>query len=279
MSADRFDGKVVIITGASSGIGEALALRLAGEGAWLTLAARRAERLHDVAATCVERGGRAVALPTDVANEAACRELVERTLAEYGQIDMLVNNAGITVGSRFAELPDLTLFRRVIEVNFLGIVHCTYYAIPFLKQVAGRIVNLASMSAVLPIPYNTAYVASKHAMRGFSDSLRMELNKLGVSVTLFCPYWVVTEFHESMLDRHGQPRGPSGRALYTRRMMTADRCAALVIEAARRRKRQVVMPPGGFAQWCRLIAPGLSDRLIADFFFKPAIRRVQDAGR
>jgi short-subunit dehydrogenase len=146
-----------------------------------------------------------------VADEAACRELLDRTVAEYGQINMLVYNAGITAGSRFAELPDLTLLRRVIEVNFLGIVHCTYYALPFLKQVAGRIVNLASMSAVLPIPYNTAHVASKHAMRGYSDSLRMELNKLDVSVTLFCPYWVVTEFPESILDRHGQLRGHRAR--------------------------------------------------------------------
>jgi NAD(P)-dependent dehydrogenase (short-subunit alcohol dehydrogenase family) len=187
MSADRFDGKVVIITGASSGIGEALALRLASEGAWLALAARRAERLQAVASKCAERGGRALALPTDVADEAACRELVERTVAEYGQIDMLVNNAGITVGSRFAELPDLTLFRRVIEVNFLGIVHCTYYALPFLKQVAGRIVNLASMSAVLPIPYNTAYVASKHAIAGLTKAAAREVADCGITCNAVCP--------------------------------------------------------------------------------------------
>lgn len=248
MPADRFARKVVVVTGASSGIGEALALRLAGEGAWLALAARRAERLEALAAVCIEKGGRALAIPTDVTDETACRDLVDHAVAEYGRLDMLVNNAGITVGALLTELPDLTLFRRVMDVNFLGAAFCTYYALSHLKQAAGRVVNIGSLGAVLPIPYNTSYIASKHAMLGFSDSLRMELAQSGVSVTLICPYWVATEFHENMMDRHGRPRGAGGRAIYTRRTMTADRCAAILVEAARKRKRQVVMAPGRLAQ-------------------------------
>ena len=120
MQADRFARTVVVVTGASSGIGEALALRLAGEGAWLALAGRRAERLEALAGVCIEKGGRALALPTDVTDETACRDLVDRAVAEYGRLDMLVNNAGITVGALLTELPDLTLFRRVMDVNFLG---------------------------------------------------------------------------------------------------------------------------------------------------------------
>ncbi|OGO11354.1 MAG: hypothetical protein A2Y93_07195 [Chloroflexi bacterium RBG_13_68_17] len=275
MGAKSMPGKVVIVTGASSGIGEALALRLAGEGASLALAARRAERLEALAAACIERGGRALAWPTDVSDEQACRGLVDRAVAEYGRLDMLVNNAGISVGAMLADLPDLTLFRRVMEVNFSGTVFCTYSALPHLKHTAGRLVNVASLGAMLPIPYNTAYIASKHAMLGFSDSLRMELAGSGVSVTLICPYWVATEFHESLLDREGRRRGPRGRAIYTRRTMTADRCAAILLEAAGKRKRQVVMAPGRLAMWGRLIAPALVDRLIIKVFLEPAIRRAR----
>jgi short-subunit dehydrogenase len=278
MPADIFARKVVVVTGASSGIGEALALRLAGEGAWLALAARRAERLDALAATCIEKGGRALAIPTDVSDERACRNLVDRAVAEYGALDMLVNNAGVTVGALLSDLPDLTLFRRVIDVNLLGAVFCTYYALPHLKQAVGRLVNVASLGAVLPIPYNTSYIASKHALLGFSDSLRMEMAQSGVSVTLICPNWVATEFHESMMDRNGRPRGAGGRAIYTRRTMTADSCAAIIVEAARSRKRQVVMAPGRLAQWGRLVAPALVDRLIIKAFFAPAVRRMQAAG-
>ena len=279
MQAERFARKVVVITGASSGIGEALALRLAGEGAWLALAARRTERLEALAGVCIKKGGRALALPTDVSDETACRDMVDRTIAEYGRLDMLVNNAGITVGALLTELPDLTLFRRVMDVNFLGAVFCTYYALSHLKQAAGRVVNVASLGALMPIPGNTSYIASKHAMLGFSDSLRMELAQSGVSVTLICPFWVATEFHESMMDRLGRPRGEGGRAIYTRRTMTADRCASLLMEAARKRKRQVVMAPGKIVQWGRLLAPALIDRLIIKAFFLLAVRRAETARR
>jgi short-subunit dehydrogenase len=279
MLADQFARKVVVVTGASSGIGEALAVRLAAEGAWLALAARRTERLEALAAVCMEKGGRALALPTDVTDETACRALVDRTIAEYGRLDMLVNNAGLTVGALLSELPDLTLFRRVMDVNFLGAVFCTYYALPHLVHTAGRVVNVASLGAVLPIPGNTSYIASKHAMLGFSDSVRMELTESGVSVTVICPYWVATEFHQSMMDRLGRPRGLGARALYNRRTMTADRCAAIIVEAARRRKRQVVMAPGRLVQWARLVAPALIDRLVIRVFFLPAVRRMQAANR
>jgi len=278
MGDESMKGKVVIVTGASSGIGEALALQLASEGAAVALAARRAERLERLAETCRQRGGRVLAATTDVADESACKDLVARVVAEFGRLDMLVNNAGITVGALLTDLPDLSLFRRVMDVNFLGTVCCTYYCLPHLKETAGRVLNIASLGAVLPIPYNTSYIASKHAMLGFSDSLRMELAGTGVSVTLICPYWVVTEFHESMLDRTGQRRGPRGRAIYTRRSMTADRCAAIALRAARRRRRQVVMAPGGIAMWGRLVAPTLVDKIILKAFFGPAIRRAR-AGR
>jgi short-subunit dehydrogenase len=279
MSRDTFRGKAVVVTGASSGIGQALALQLAEEGAWLSLAARDAQRLDAVAGACQERGGKAIAIPTDVADESRCEALIRRTNETYGRIDMLVTNAGIDVVSKLEDLPDLHLFKQVVDVNFNGAVYCTFYALPYLKQAGGRIVNVASLGGMLAIPYNTSYVASKSAMIGFSDSLRMELAGAGVSVTVICPYWVVTEFHERYMDKDGQPKGPSGRAIYTEKTMSADQCAAIILKAARRRKRQVVMRPGALALWLKLIAPGLMDRLVISKFLGPAVERASSQSR
>ena len=195
---------------------------------------RRAEidRLDDLARECSALGGEALAFPTDVADEAQCRRLVEQTAAAFGGVDMLVNNAGIGVGSALADLPDLRLFKQVIDVNFYGMVYCTYYALPWLKQARGRLVNISSLGGKMALPFNTSYCASKYAVHGFSDSLRMELAPAGVSVTVVCPYWVVTEFHEHFMNKDGQQKGPAGRAIYTKRMMTAERCAAIVLRAA-----------------------------------------------
>jgi short-subunit dehydrogenase len=271
---NTFREKTVIVTGASSGIGRALALRLADEGAWLALAARNTQHLESLAGECRERGSQVMAIPTNVADESQCRELIQRTREMYGRIDTLVNNAGIDIVSKLEDLPDLRLFKRIVDVNFYGTVHCTYYALPYLKETRGRIVNISSLGGMLAIPFNTSYVASKFAMIGFSDSLRMEVEQAGISVTVICPSLVVTKFHERYLDKNGQPKGPSGRAIYTEHTMTADRCAQIILRAARRRKRQVVMRPGRLALWLKLIAPGLVDRLIISRFLRPAVKRT-----
>jgi short-subunit dehydrogenase len=137
-------------------------------------------------------------------------------------------------------------------------------------------VNVSSLGGVMAIPFNTSYIASKFAVNGFSDSLRMELTKAGVSVTVICPYWVVTEFHERYLDRNGKPKGPSGRAIYTDKTMTANRCAQIILKAARRRKREVLMGPGRMGVWLKLIAPNLVDKMVVEAVFRPAAKRVSD---
>lgn len=271
---ETFRGRSVIITGASSGIGRALAMRLAGEGARLALAARNAERLHLLAEECRALGGTAEPIPTDVAEESACRALVGRTMEAFGAVDMLINNAGLSVVAKLEEMPDLKLFHYVMDVNFFGALNCCFYALPHLLRSRGRIVNVSSLGGLLAAPYNSSYCASKFAMQGFSDSLRMELAPKGVSVTVISPYWVVTEFHEHFLDKDGNPKGPSGRALYTKGMMSADRCAEIVISAARRRKREVIMGPGRAGIWLRWIAPALQDRITIEKILKPAVKRI-----
>ncbi len=277
MKAQPFQDKVVIVTGASRGIGKALALRLASAGALQALAARNAERLEALAADCRRLGGDAVAVPTDVSDEAGCRNLIEQTVEHYGRIDALINNAGFGQGAALANLPDLTVFKQVLAVNLLGVVHCTYHALPHLKATGGRIANIASLGGKMALPGNTSYSASKFAVVGFSDALRMELAGAGVSVTVVCPYWVVTEFHEHFLDAQARPAGPRGRAIYTGKTMTADRCAQITLDAAWRRRREVVMWPGPAAAWLKLLAPGLLDRIVVRTIRKSAIGRAAQA--
>ncbi|MGB7537424.1 MAG: SDR family oxidoreductase [Anaerolineales bacterium] len=276
MATETFQGKSAIITGASSGIGRALALQLAREGASVALAARNADRLQVLAAECRALGGKAEAIPTDVAEEAQCKALVARAGEAFGRIDMLVNNAGMSVVGKLDELPDLRLFHYVMDVNFFGALSCCYYALPHLQAAQGRIVNVSSLGGLLTIPYNTSYCASKFALQGFSDSLRMELKPRGVSVTVISPYWVVTEFHEHYLDKDGKPKGPSGRAVYTGKMMTAEKCARIILEAARRRKREVLMGPGRLGMLLRWIAPSVVDRITVDSVMRPIAERVSN---
>jgi short-subunit dehydrogenase len=278
MKAGAFRDQVVIVTGASSGIGKALALQLAGQGAKVVVAARRAERLEQVATDCRRLGAEVLVVPTDVSDEAQCKALVEKTVAAFGPLGLLINNAGFAASALFDEFPDLQLFEQVMRVNFYGAVYCTYYALPYLKQAKGRIVAVSSLGGKAAIPYNTPYCASKYAMHGFYDSLRMELKQHGVSVTMICPWWVATEFHAAQLTKDGVPRGASrGRDFYTSRTMSAERCAEITLRAAYKRRREVLMGPGPLAVWLKALAPGALDWLAVKVFLGPAIRRARAA--
>ena len=274
METDAFRDQVVIVTGASTGIGKSLALQLASQGAKVVVAARRVERLEQVAVECHQRGGKALVVPTDVSDEAQCKNLVKKTITTFGKLDMLVNNAGLAVIARLEDYSNLDLFKHTMDVNYYGAVYCTYHALPYLKQSKGRIVAVSSLGGKLQAPYNSAYVSSKFALHGFFDSLRIELIRHGVSVTIICPYWVVTGFHEAQLDKDGVPRGPRGRGIYTKKMMTADRCAEVILQAAYKRKRELMMGPGNFIVWLKLLSPGLVDRFVISFL-KAAVRREQ----
>jgi short-subunit dehydrogenase len=252
-----------------------VALELAMQGARLALAARDQTRLTQVAEDCRNLGGQALPIATDVGDENRVRQLVEETVGFYKRLDLLVNNAGIGLGGSLDELANLQLFERVMQVNFMGAVFSTYYSLPHLKATSGWIVNVSSLGGRFPLPRNTAYIASKHALQGFSDSLRMELAGSGVSVTVVSPYWVVTEFHERTMDKTGKVVGLKGRGLYTEKMMTAEKCARIILSAAAQRKREVLLWPGPIAIWLKLIAPGTMDKIIQGAIFKPAVKRVQ----
>jgi short-subunit dehydrogenase len=274
MPENPFREHIVIVTGASSGIGKALALQLADQGARLALAARNIDKLNEVAQACRQRDSEAVIIQTDVSDASQCQRLIEQGIAHFGRIDMLVNNAGFSLASRFEDLTDLNHFEQVMAVNFFGMLYCTHAALPHLKKSRGRIVNIASLGGKIAFPFNSSYVASKFAMHGFSDSIRMELAGSGVSVTVIYPYWVISDFHENVLNRHGQRRGRAGRNFYTPRMMTADQCAHRTLSAAWQRRRELVMWPGLPGLICKLVAPGLLDWIIIRFILRPAMKRV-----
>ena len=260
MAKVEFRDRVVLITGASSGIGRELGLQLAGQGAWLALAARDAGRLEAVAAECTALGGKAVAVPADVGEKAQCEALVARTVEAYGRLDALVNNAGITMWAKFDELSDPSLLEPIMRVNFFGSVYCTYYALPHLKRTRGLIVGISSLTGKTGVPTRSGYAASKHAMAGFFDSLRIELAPTGVGVTVIYPGFVTTEVRERALGPDGRPLGVS--PVQEEKVMSVERCARIILKAMERRRREVVMTARGKAgMWVKLVAPGLVDRI------------------
>lgn len=250
----------VIITGASSGIGKELALRYARGGAWLTLAARNKEKLEDVAESCRNKGGKALVIPTDVSDKGQCQQLIDSCVNKFGKIDVLVNNAGITMWSYFDEITDLKILEKVMQVNYFGSVYCTYYALPYLKKSKGRLVGVSSLTGKTGVPTRSGYGASKHAMAGFFDALRVELKESGVSVTMIYPGFVSSEVRQRALGGDGKPIGKS--PVKENKVMTVEKCVSLMIPAIASRKRELVMTlRGKMGTWLKLIAPGLVDRI------------------
>ncbi|MDX1663893.1 MAG: SDR family oxidoreductase [Candidatus Promineifilaceae bacterium] len=260
MAESLWKEKVVIVTGASTGIGAALAYQLAAGGAWLALAARNREQLAVVAEACRGRGGRALVVPTDVSEEAACRALVERTVAEYGGVDCLINNAGISMWTFFEELQDLSPLADIMEVNYLGSVYPTYYALPHLKEARGRLVAISSLAGKSGVPTRSGYAASKHAQVGFFDTLRIELAGTGVSVTIAYPDFVQSEIRKRAFGADGRPLGES--PVQEDKVMMADEAAEIILKAVAARRREVYLTTRGrLGRWFKLIAPGLVDRI------------------
>jgi short-subunit dehydrogenase len=279
MFRDAFRNQVVIVTGASSGIGRELALQLADQRARLVLAARGVESLEEAAAACRSRGAEAIAIPTDVTDETRCRNLVERTVDACDCVDAVFLSHGCGVYGRFEDLPDLCEFRRTVETNLMGAVAVTWYALPHLKAARGRIVAISSLAGKVGFANATSYSASKFALAGFCDSLRVELADSGVSVTVAYPSLVATPFHEHCHMPDGRPIGPPGWRVYGKGAMTPEVCARKILKGAARRRRHLLMPfSARLAARTAANAPRLMDRIVR-WIGREHTRRLGDAGR
>jgi NAD(P)-dependent dehydrogenase (short-subunit alcohol dehydrogenase family) len=259
--AETFAGKRVLVTGASSGIGAAVCEALAREGAHLVLAARRVERLEEQAAKCRGLGAQAHVVPADVTQVDACQRMVQESVRALGGLDMVVVNAGLSMWAKFEEITDLSMFRTLMETNYLSAVYTTHFALPHLLASKGRIVAVSSLTGKTGVPTRTAYAASKHAMNGFFDSLRAELSHTGLTITVVCPGFVKTEARIHALAGDGGPlkENPLGQEEDS---MSAEECARQTLAAARARKRELIMTPlPRLALIAKVLVPGLIDRI------------------
>ena len=255
--AGPFDQKVVVITGASRGIGEHLARGLAARGARVVLAARSAEALQAL----VRRIGEpAMAVPTDVTRDEDVRRLAEAALERFGRIDVLVNNAGVGLTGTVGTL-DLDALRRCFEVNVYGALRCIQAVLPAMRrQRSGHIVNVSSILGKLAVPQTAGYAATKHALEALSEGLRVEEAPWGIRVTVVCPGSTDTPFREHELQ--------GGATLLAERprygLMQPEEAAERTIEAIRAGRREVVL--GRFTRTLaavHAVAPGLLDRVLA----------------
>ena len=258
--------KVIIITGASDGIGAEMARQLAQRAASspdqlaLVLAARNAAMLDAVAAECAVHGVRTLTAPTDVADQAQCRRLVQAAVDAFGRIDALVNNAGRSGHALFEDVQDLGWYEEMMRINLWGSVWCTHAALPYLKQSRGSVVAVASLAGLVGVPGRTAYSASKFAMSGFFEALRAELKPHGVSVTTAYPGVVDTRIRYRGYNAQGGELGSS--SLKEEGAMPVAECARLIIEGMERRRREVVMTAKGkLGRWMKLIAPGMVESI------------------
>ncbi len=255
-----FEDRVIIVTGASEGIGRALCLALAPQKTKLVLAARNESRLLGLAEDCRRAGADALVVPTDVTDEQACKILIERSVDQYGKIDVLVNNAGTTMWSLFEEVQDFSIFEQIMRLNYFGALYCTRYALPYLRQTRGRIAAVASVAGFTGVPTRSGYSASKYAMFGFFESLRIELAGSGISVTLIAPDFIQSEIHRRALGGDGQALMKS--PLQKNNIMSAQACAEMIVKAMEQRRRLLITSfRGRLGRWLKLLAPGLVDRI------------------
>lgn len=252
--------KVVLVTGASSGIGKALVYELARQGARISMAARNLEELQAIRADLAARGVEAVAIQTDVTSETDCRECVRQTVDHFGRLDVLINNAGISMRALFEEV-DLEVLRRLMDVNFWGTVYCTKYALPWLLASRGSVAGVISIAGYLGLPGRTGYAASKFAVRGFLNTLRVETRKKGLHVLVAAPGFTSSNIRKTALAPDGSQQGESPRN--EEKMMTSQRCAEIIVSGIRRRKREIIMTfvEGKVSVFLNKWFPSLVDRL------------------
>jgi len=253
----------VLITGGASGLGRALAMDLAKKGNDLALFDLNAEQLTETCRGCQELGRTALPVVGDVTKPEDCKRFIETAADRFGAIDALIANAGISMWAKFEDINDLSVFPKLMQVNYLGVVYSTFYALPFIKKSRGMIVAISSIQGKIGVPYHTGYVASKHAVQGFFNALRTELKGTGVDILLVLPHWLTgTRLREHAYGKDGAPLGNT-RSRHSSESVTVEACAQAIIKAMGKRQRELVIPPKLKAlPWLSLISPRLVEYIV-----------------
>ncbi len=253
--------KIVLITGGSSGIGQATALRLARHGARLAVAARNAAALADVVKGIRDTGSDGLAVATDVTDSEQVRHAVEETVARFGGLDVLICSAGLSMRAYF-ENSNLAAMERVMRVNFFGALYATHFALPYVRQRRGSLVAISSLTGRRGVPSYAVYGASKFAVQGLYDALRIELRRLGVHVGVVSPGFVDTPLRQHVLGPNGQPWTEPPPPPF--RVFPVERCVDRIIGLLKRRRRQAMLPiyAAPLLAMDHLIGPWLGDRIL-----------------
>ena len=234
--------KVVIITGGSSGIGKACAEVFGKEGAKIVITGRNEKTLLEETQLLKEKGIDVLAVVADVSMEKDNEKMVAETISKYGKIDVLINNAGISMHAMFEEL-DLSVIKKVMDINFYGTVYATKYALPYLLKSKGSIVAVSSIAGKRGLPVRVGYSASKFAVEGFMEGLRTELLKTGVHVLVACPGFTASNIRNTALSKNGSSYGESFRD--EGKMMSAEEVAQELLIAVKKRKRSLLLTTQG----------------------------------
>lgn len=236
--------KVVVITGATSGIGKALAYEFAAKGSKVTIGARNHEKLIEIAEDIKLNGGDVAFAQTDVSIEADCKNLILIAIQRFGKIDVLINNAGISMRALFQDV-DLKVIEELMNVNFWGTVYCTRYALPHILEQKGSVVGVSSVAGIKGLPGRTGYSASKFAMRGFLECIRIENLKKGLHVLVAHPGFTASNIRVTSRGSDGSEQGESPRK--ENKMMTSEAVANHIYNAVKKRKYHLVLTLQGKA--------------------------------
>jgi short-subunit dehydrogenase len=259
-----FTNKVVIVTGGSDGIGRALIDALIHAGARVATCGRHYDKLY-----ALQMEYSQVMLHTmvcDVSHEEECRRFIKSTIDTFGVIDILINNAGISMRSLFDD-ADTEVIRRLMDVNFMGAVYCTKYALPYILKQGGTVVGISSTAGYRGLPGRSGYSASKFALQGWLESLRTELLDSGVHVMWVSPGFTSSNIRNAALNSHGQGQGEG--LLDESKLMPAETCAGYILRAIEKRKRVLVLTfTGKLTVFLNKFFPSLADRLVHRYYFK-----------
>ena len=262
-----FTDKVILVTGGTDGIGKALVNELMQQGAKVVACGRNYDKLYQL--QTIYAGKPLLALSADVSNESDCKQLVQQTIKIYGKLDVLINNAGISMRALFSE-TSLDTLHKVMDTNFWGAVYCTKYALPYLVKQQGTVVGISSIAGYRGLPGRSGYSASKFALQGWMEAIRTELMDTGVNVMWVCPGFTRSNIRNAALNKDSQPQGET--PLDESSLMSPEECALHILTAVEKRKRTLILTrQGKETVLINRLLPSFTDKWVHKFFFKNGI--------